>query len=176
MNLRKARLLRDTRQVAAKSSSVSPGKAHDDVGRQRRLVERARASSGSDRRTAGCPSGGASAAARHRSRFASKCANAGRFACGCAAITAISSRVTSVASMLLSRMRNSPGRRARRSQQVRQPQPIGLGPLAAPFDAVMAQVDAGQHDFAIAVVDQPPHFVENVLGRPAGQVRPHAWE
>ena len=61
-------------------------------------------------------------------------------------------------------------------EQMRQPQPLGLRPAAAPLDAVVPQVNAGQHDLAIAVVDQPPHFVDDVLDRPAGQVRPHAWE
>ena len=73
-------------------------------------------------------------------------------------------------------MRNSPGKRDQPLEQVRQPQPLGFGRVAAPLDAVVAQVNAGQHDFAIAVVDQPADFVDDVLDRPAGQVRPHAWE
>ena len=72
-------------------------------------------------------------------------------------------------------MRKSPGKRDQPLEQVRQPQPVGLRPAAVPLDAVMAQVDAGQHDLAIAVVDQPAHFVEDVLDRPAGQVRAARW-
>ena len=40
--------------------------------------------------------------------------------------------------------------------------------LAVPLDAVVAQVDAGEHDLAIAAVDEPADFVEDVRHRPAG--------
>ena len=36
----------------------------------------------------------------------------------------------------------------------------------------MAQVDAGQYKFAVAVVQQPPDLVEDLGDRPAGQLRP----
>ncbi len=48
-----------------------------------------------------------------------------------------------------------------------------LWAAAVPFDAVMAQMDAGENHFAIAGVDEPADFVENVLDRPAGKMRPH---
>ena len=54
------------------------------------------------------------------------------------------------------------GQLGNRSHQVRQPRPVFLALVAAPVDAVVPQVNAGEHDFAIAVVDQPPDFVENV--------------
>ncbi len=60
--------------------------------------------------------------------------------------------------------------------EMRQPRPLLLRPAAVPVDAVMAQVNAGEHDFAIAVVDQPPHFVDDVLQRPAGELRPHVGD
>ena len=60
------------------------------------------------------------------------------------------------------------------THEVRQPNPTRpSAQLPVPIDAVVAQVNAGQHDFAIAAVDQPADFVENVLDRPARQLRPH---
>ena len=85
--------------------------------------------------------------------------------------------------MLESRMRKSPGssasRRTRWESRIQSlfgaagsDDPIRQS-LAIPIDAVVAQVDAGEHDFAIAAIDQPADFVEDVLHRPAGEMRPH---
>ena len=89
------------------------------------------------------------------------------------ASTSINSRVTSVASMLESRTRKSPGSSASRAHQMRQPHPILLRRVAIPLDAIVPEMNSREHDFAVAVVHQPPHFVDNVLDRPARQLRPH---
>ena len=51
--------------------------------------------------------------------------------------------------------------------EIGKPDPFVLRPAAVPFDAVVAQMNAGENQFAIAAVDEPADFVENVLA-PAG--------
>ena len=55
--------------------------------------------------------------------------------------------------------------------QVGQPQPLGLRLVPIAIDAVVPQMNAREDDFPEAVVDQPPHLVEDMLGRTAGHVR-----
>jgi len=52
-----------------------------------------------------------------------------------------------------------------------QPQPLGLRLVPIAIDAVMPQMNAREDDFPEAVVDQPPYFVQDMLGRTAGHVR-----
>ena len=66
------------------------------------------------------------------------------------------------------------------ANQVREPNPLTfalasrhVSKLAIPIDAVVAEVNAGEHDFAVAAIHEPADFVEDVLDRPAGEVRPH---
>ena len=75
--------------------------------------------------------------------------------------------------MLESRTRKSPGSSAIRRTRCDSRIQSALRRVPIPIDAVVAQVDAGEHDFAIAAVDQPANFVEDVLDRPAGELRPH---
>ncbi len=44
---------------------------------------------------------------------------------------------------------------------------------AVPFHTIVAQMDASENQFAIAGIDEPADFVQNVLDRPAGKMRPH---
>ena len=76
--------------------------------------------------------------------------------------------------MLESRTRKSPGSSAMRRTRCESRDPVvSSARLAVPIDAVVAQVNAGEHDFAIAAIDQPADFVDDVLDRPAGKMRPH---
>ena len=95
---------------------------------------------------------------------------------GWSAITSISSRVTSVASMLESRTRKSPGSSAICRTRCDSRIQLVLRRVPVPIDAVVAEVDAGEHDFAVAAVDEPADFVEDVLDRPAGELRPHVGD
>ena len=78
--------------------------------------------------------------------------------------------------MLESRTRKSPGSSAIRRTRCDSRIQSLLRRVAIPIDAVVAQVNAGEHDFAVAAIDQPADFVEDVLDRPAGEVRPHVAE
>src|SRR5579863_10214012 len=52
-----------------------------------------------------------------------------------------------------------------------QPLPLGTRPALAQVDAVMAQVDAGQHHLPITRLDQPDHLGGDLPRRPAAHYR-----
>ena len=85
-------------------------------------------------------------------------------------MTAISSRVTSVASMLERRTRKSPGSRGDLTDEISEANPFMLRAAAVPLDAVMAEMDAGEDHFAVAAIDQSADFVEDVRDWAAGKM------
>src|SRR5258707_1071712 len=60
-----------------------------------------------------------------------------------------------------------------RADQVRQPRPFFLRLASIPLDAVMSKMNASQHDLAIAAIDEPTNFVQDVLHGPTGEGWPH---
>ncbi len=88
-------------------------------------------------------------------------------------MTAISSRVTSVASMLERRTRKSPGAgRCARRDLPGEPIHALVGP-AVPLDAIVAEVNAGENHFAVAGCDESLDFVQDMLNWPAAEMGAH---
>src|SRR5262249_61444350 len=56
--------------------------------------------------------------------------------------------------------------------RVPQPPPLGFRPALAQVEAVMAQVDAAEHNLLTAAPDEAFHLGDDLLGRPAAQHRP----
>ncbi len=69
-----------------------------------------------------------------------------------------------------------PRQAAQAAQQARQPHPFRLRPAPAPVQAVVTQVDAGQHHLGVTRIDQPADLVGDLPRRAAADDGTNAWD
>ena len=55
-------------------------------------------------------------------------------------------------------------------QEIRQSQPLCFGKSTIPLDAIVAQVNAGQNDLSMTMVDQPMDLFHDVIRRATRRV------